>query len=99
MKYGKVIFWLGVLLCTVSLYGHGVGIYLLDDRYFLLAFAIILISRQWEMCTLFFIMAAFFEYQTSIEYDTLWAIILGVTAILCAIITRIGYAANRQTFL
>ena len=89
MKYGKVIFLLGVLLCAVSMYGQGVGIYLLDDRYFLIAFAMIILSMQWEMITLFFIMAAFFSYQTSTGYDTGNSILLGIIAIICSVISTV----------
>jgi hypothetical protein len=81
----KAIFWTGLALIIFTLYGYqAVGINLGGgDMYIGVGIALIVLSCQWELITLFAVMAAVFNYQTlSVEYapETLGFIALAVVS-------------------
>ena len=81
----KALFWIGLAIIIFALYGgQSTGLYIGGGDTFILAgIALIVLSRQWELITLFSIMAAVFNYQTlGIDYalETLVLIFLAIAS-------------------
>ena len=87
MKSNKVVFWVGLSIIILNLYGHNVGINLKGgDMYLMVGLATIMLSACFELIALFSIMAAFFVHQVIGADYALVTMGLGVLALSSAVV-------------